>query len=68
MSTTPDQTMTRYVVLIYQRESAGGVADIPPEIMEANERFDGQVTEQGGRVVPDSPSSPRPPPPPFVAR
>ena len=43
--------MTRYVVLIYQRESAGGVADIPPEIMEANERFDGQVTEQGGRVV-----------------
>jgi hypothetical protein len=51
MSTTPEPTMTRYVVLIYQRESPGGVADIPPEIMEANERFDGQVTEQGGRVV-----------------
>jgi hypothetical protein len=51
MSTTPDQTMTRYVVLIFQRESPGGVADIPPEIMEANERFDDRITEQGGRVV-----------------
>jgi hypothetical protein len=51
MSTTPDQTMTRYVVLIYQRESPGGLADIPREIMEANERFDDRITEQGGRVV-----------------
>jgi hypothetical protein len=51
MSTTQDQTMTRYVVLIFQRESPGGVADIPREIMEANERFDDQITEQGGRVV-----------------
>jgi hypothetical protein len=51
MSTTPDQTMTRYVVLIFQRESPGGVADIPQEIMEANEDLDDQITQQGGRVV-----------------
>ena len=51
MSTTPDQAMTRYVVLIFQRESPGGVADIPQEIMEANEDLDDQITQQGGRVV-----------------
>jgi hypothetical protein len=43
--------MTQYVVLIFQRESPGGLADIPSEIMEANEDFDDRITEQGGRIV-----------------
>jgi len=48
---TPSDTMTQYVVLIFQRELPGGVADIPPEIMQANEELDGKIVEQGGRVV-----------------
>ena len=51
MSTSPDDTMTQYVVLIYQRELPGGVADIPPEIMQANEELDGKIVEQGGRIA-----------------
>jgi hypothetical protein len=51
MSTASDQTMTQYVVLIFQRESPGGVADIPPEVMQANEQLDDLIVEQGGRVV-----------------
>lgn len=48
---TPSDTMTQYVVLIFQRELPGGIADIPPEIMQANEELDGKIVEQGGRVV-----------------
>ncbi|HMG45505.1 MAG TPA: YciI family protein [Acidimicrobiales bacterium] len=48
---TPSDAMTQYVVLIFQRELPGGVADIPPEIMQANEELDGKIAEQGGRVV-----------------
>jgi hypothetical protein len=44
-------TMTRYAVLIYQRESAGGVDDIPDEVMRANETFDAGIVERGGRMV-----------------
>jgi len=51
MSATPNETMTQYVVLIYQRELPGGPADIPPEIMQANEELDGKIVEQGGRVA-----------------
>jgi hypothetical protein len=51
MSTSPDDTMTPYVVLIYQRALPGGVADIPPEIMRANEELDGKIVEQGGRIA-----------------
>jgi hypothetical protein len=51
MSTTPSETMTRYVVLIYERQTADWPADMPPEVMEAAERHDARVAEQGGRVV-----------------
>ena len=43
--------MTQYVVLIFQRELPGGIADIPPEIMKANEELDGKIVEQGGRIA-----------------
>jgi hypothetical protein len=43
--------MARYAVLIYERETPGEVADIPPEVMEAHEHLPERVAELGGRVV-----------------
>jgi hypothetical protein len=51
MSTTPDNTMTRYVVLIYEHQTPNWPADMPPEVMQANEELDAKLVEQGGRVV-----------------
>jgi hypothetical protein len=57
MSDTPTDapgapaTMTRYVVLIYEQQTADWPADMPPDVMEANEQLDGRIVEQGGRVV-----------------
>jgi hypothetical protein len=50
MSTT-DETMARYVVLIYERPTPNWPDDIPPEVMEASMELDGRIAEQGGRVV-----------------
>jgi hypothetical protein len=50
MSTTPD-TMTRYVVLIYEQQGPDWPADMPPEVMQASEEFDGWIAEQGGRTI-----------------
>jgi hypothetical protein len=50
MSTTPD-TMTRYVVLIYEQQSPDWPADMPPEVMQANEELDGRIAERGGRSI-----------------
>jgi hypothetical protein len=38
-------------VLIFERETPGGVADIPPEVMEAHGQLPERIAEQGGRVV-----------------
>jgi len=43
--------MVQYAVLIFERETPGGVADIPPEIMEAHGQLPERIAEQGGRVV-----------------
>ncbi|GAA3023532.1 YciI family protein [Streptosporangium longisporum] len=43
--------MARYAVLIYERETPGGVADIPPEVMRAHGELPGRVAELGGRIV-----------------
>jgi hypothetical protein len=43
--------MAQYAVLIFERETPGGVADIPPEIMRAHERLPERIAERGGRVV-----------------
>lgn len=51
MSTNPTDATTRYVVLIYERETPGWPDDIPPEVMQANEQLDGRIAENGGRVV-----------------
>ncbi len=51
MSTTPDDTMTRYVVLIYEHQTPDWPADMPAEVLQASEEFDGWIAEQGGRTI-----------------
>ncbi|TDD80419.1 YciI family protein [Actinomadura rubrisoli] len=43
--------MPQYAILIYEKETPGGVADIPPEVMEANLRAGEKIAEMGVRVV-----------------
>lgn len=43
--------MAQYAVLIFERETPGGTADIPPEVMEAHGRLPERVAEAGGRIV-----------------
>ncbi|MEQ4301315.1 YciI family protein [Plantactinospora sp. B6F1] len=43
--------MPQYAVLIYERETPGGVADIPPEVMRAHEELPDRIAELGGRIV-----------------
>jgi hypothetical protein len=43
--------MPQYAILIYEKELAGGVADIPPEVMEANLSVGDKITAMGARVV-----------------
>jgi hypothetical protein len=48
---TATESSTRYVVLIYEHETPNWPDDMPAEVMEANEAFDGWIAEQGGRMV-----------------
>ena len=43
--------MPQYAVLLFERETPGGVADIPPEILEAHGKRPDRIAEQGGRTV-----------------
>ena len=43
--------MAQYAVMIFERETPGGVEDIPPEVMEAHGRLPARVAEAGGRIV-----------------
>jgi hypothetical protein len=43
--------MPQYAILIYEKETPGGVLDIPPEVMEANLRVGAQIEAMGARVV-----------------
>jgi hypothetical protein len=43
--------MPQYAILIYEKELPGGVADIPPEVMEANIRAGEKIAAMGVRVV-----------------
>jgi hypothetical protein len=43
--------MPQYAILIYETETPGGVADIPPEVMEANQRAGEEIAAMGARVV-----------------
>ncbi|MGI5243493.1 YciI family protein [Dactylosporangium sp. CA-139066] len=43
--------MPQYAILIYEAETLGGVADFPPEVMEANLRAGEEIAAMGVRVV-----------------
>ena len=43
--------MTQYAVMIFERETPGGVADIPPEVLKAHGELPGRIRELGGRTV-----------------
>ena len=43
--------MPQYAVLIYEKELPGGVADIPPDVMEANVAAGEKIAAMGVRVV-----------------
>lgn len=43
--------MPQYAILIYEKETPGGVADIPPEVMEANLGVGEKIAAMGARVV-----------------
>ena len=43
--------MAQYAVMIFERETPGGVADIPPEVLEAHGNLPARVAEHGGRIV-----------------
>ncbi|MEW2352577.1 YciI family protein [Spirillospora sp. NPDC029432] len=43
--------MPRYAILIYEKETPGGVADIPPDVMEANLSAGEKIAAMGARVV-----------------
>lgn len=43
--------MPQYAVMIFERETPGGVADIPPDVMEAHMNLPKRIAENGGREV-----------------
>jgi hypothetical protein len=43
--------MAQYAVLIFERETPGGVADMPPEVMQAHGQLPERIAEQGGRII-----------------
>ncbi|TCO47282.1 YciI family protein [Actinocrispum wychmicini] len=43
--------MPQYAILIYEKELPGGVADIPPDVMEANIAAEGKIAAMGVRMV-----------------
>ncbi|MFD7659354.1 YciI family protein [Actinosynnema sp. NPDC059797] len=51
MTGTGERGMPQYAILIYEQETPGGVADIPPEVMEANIRAGERIAAMGVRVV-----------------
>jgi hypothetical protein len=51
--------MPQYAILIYEKELPGGVADIPPEVMEANISAGEKIPAMGARVVHEQGLQPR---------
>lgn len=43
--------MPQYAVMIFERETPGGVSDIPDEVMAAHMALPGRVTEAGGSIL-----------------
>jgi hypothetical protein len=51
MTATDNEARSRYVVLIYERQSENWPDDMPPEMMAAGERHDARVADEGGRIL-----------------
>jgi hypothetical protein len=43
--------MPQYAVMIFERETPGGVDDIPPEVMAAHGALPGRIEAAGGRTL-----------------
>ena len=43
--------MAQYAVMIFERETPGGVADLPEEVLAAHGALPGRISEAGGQVV-----------------
>jgi hypothetical protein len=43
--------MPQYVILLFEKETPGGLADMPPEVMEAHGRVEGQVEALGAKIL-----------------
>ena len=43
--------MAQYAVMIFERETPGGAADLPPEVIEAHIALPDRVAELGGPIV-----------------
>lgn len=52
--------MPQYAILIYEKETPGGVADIPPDVMEANIQAGEKIAAMGVRVVHEHGMQPSP--------
>jgi hypothetical protein len=43
--------VTQYAVFMWERETPGGVEDIPPDVIAQHRALPGRIEEHGGRVV-----------------
>jgi hypothetical protein len=43
--------MAQYAILLFERETPNGAADIPPEIMEAHGQVPAKVEASGGKLL-----------------
>ena len=43
--------MAQYAVMIFERETPGGVADIPPDVMEAHAALPDRIKQAGGKEI-----------------
>jgi hypothetical protein len=43
--------MPQYAVFMYEQETPGGIADIPPDVMEGHLTLPDRVAAQGGRIT-----------------
>jgi hypothetical protein len=43
--------MPQYAIMLFERETPGGPADIPPEVLEAHGRVPEQVEQLGAKIV-----------------
>jgi hypothetical protein len=49
----------QYVILLFEKETPNGLADMPPEVMEAHGRVEGRIEELGGRILHAHATEPR---------